>query len=459
MVWNRLIRAGIFRFRRIPSIILFQSDGKNVPVERNGRHSLERAGRMKTRRVTFLLVCSLSLLVTATSGFPSSAGETSAAGFSPLFSASDAPEDDYIVVLDADAVGRGHVEDGNVVLEDRLRSRILLELVLEYARSLRISVRKSFWHAINGFSARMTSNQLMAIRQDPRVAYVARDLPVSGAQIQSPTPSWGLDRIDQDALPLDGRFSVEGSGKGVTVYVLDSGVRGTHDEFSGRVVEGFFGVDDGRGTSDCYGHGTHVAGIIGGRTAGVARSVRISPVRVLDCQNRAEWSSIIDGIEWVTKTHSGPSVINLSAGGSVFRPVDEAVRKVVSSGVTVVVAALNEGADACGMSPARVPEAVTVGATTREDVRARFSDFGPCVDLFAPGDGIMAAGNGSDSSFQQQSGTSMAAPHVAGVIALILEENPRATPREVNKSLVSLATRGILGNLGDGSPNLLLRSD
>jgi len=245
----------------------------------------------------------------------------------------------------------------------------------------------------------------------------------------------------------------------VTAYVIDTGIRSSHAEFGGRVGSGYTAVADGQGTNDCNGHGTHVAGTVGGNTYGIAKGVSLRPVRVLGCDGSGTNSGVIAGIDWVTANKTGPSVANMSLGGGVSAALDSAVLSSTNAGVTYAVAAGNDnGADACNGSPARVAAALTVGSTTNTDARSSFSNIGSCLDLFAPGSSITSSWNTSDTATNTISGTSMATPHVAGVIALYLQNNPSASPATVSSAVVNGATTNVVSNPGTGSPNKLLYS-
>jgi subtilisin family serine protease len=304
-------------------------------------------------------------------------------------------------------------------------------------------VRRVYEAALRGYSVELGEAQAKAIAADPEVAYVEEVSAVRALGV-APAASWGLDRIDQRALPLDGNYAYKATGQGVHVYVIDSGVRSTHRELLGRVGPGFSAVDDGRGTEDCAGHGTHVAATIAGSSFGVARLAEVHPVRVFGCSRDTSSEAVLSGIDWVTANHTGPAVANMSLGGGYSRAVNDAVARSIASGVTYTVAAGNDNVDACGFSPASAPEAITVGATRDTDAVVSYSNQGPCVDLFAPGYGIVSAYIRSDDDQETMSGTSMAAPHVAGAAALYLQRFPTATPAEVAGALAANSTPNVL---------------
>jgi subtilisin family serine protease len=291
----------------------------------------------------------------------------------------------------------------------------------------------------------------------PGVAAVEEDQPIQLANTQSAV-TWGLDRVDQRHLPLSSTYSYTADGSGVTAYVIDTGIEFAHSDFGGRAVSGYDSIDGGS-ADDCNGHGTHVSGTIGGSAYGMAKGVRLVAVRVLDCAGAGTIAGVIAGIDWVTYNHNGPSVANMSLGGGFNQPVNDAVTKSIAHGVTYAIAAGNSNANACSFSPASTPGAITVAATTLSggtDVRAGFSNYGSCVDVFDPGVNITSAWIGSTTAINTISGTSMASPHVAGLAALYLQSNPYATPALVNDVVKSTAVAGIVSDPA-GSPNLFAR--
>ena len=300
-----------------------------------------------------------------------------------------------------------------------------------------------------------------ALRRDPTVLAVEVNSVFTSTATQT-DPPWGLDRVDQRDRPLDTTYRYVSTGAGVTAYVLDSGLNMTHTEFTGRVPHwAYWNYGDGMGASDCYGHGTHVSGTLGGTTYGVAKSVSIVPVRVLDCNGEGTTEAVISGIDWVIADHVAgqPAVANLSIGGPPSAIVDSQVQAMINDGITVVVAAGNEGQSTCDVSPARLPAAITVGASEIDDAVALYSNYGPCNDLFAPGTDVLSAFIGSNTASETASGTSMAAPHVAGAVARYLQSNPTATPAQVAAALDSAATLGSLSQTFGGDPNKLLYID
>lgn len=272
---------------------------------------------------------------------------------------------------------------------------------------------------------------------------------------QSPVPSWGLDRIDAVDVPLDNRYSYFSAGSGVRVYVIDTGIRADHVDLAERVASGWNAIADDQGTNDCNGHGTHVAGTVAGTSYGVAKSATVIPVRVLDCTGSGFTSSVIAGVNWVIANHpGGPAVINMSLGGPANSTLDSAVADAAAAGITVVAAAGNSNTDACSTSPARAPQALTIGATTSTDARASYSNYGSCVNLFAPGSSITSAWSTSSTATRTISGTSMAAPHVAGMVARLLQMNPGSSPSAVASLLTGSATTDAVSGT-NGTVNLL----
>jgi aqualysin 1 len=310
--------------------------------------------------------------------------------------------------------------------------------------------------ALKGFVVSLTPRQAEWLASQPFVESIEPDQMVATMTTQTGA-TWGLDRIDQRNRPLSGSFTYTASGAGVTAYVIDTGIRFSHSQFAGRAVSGFDSVDGGS-ADDCNGHGTHVAGTIGGSTYGVAKSVRLVAVRVLSCSGSGTTSGVISGVNWVTSNHQAgqPAVANMSLGGGVSTALDTAVRNSIADGVSYAIAAGNSGANACNASPARVSQAMTIGATDSSDRRASFSNVGSCVDWFAPGVSITSAWWTSTTATNTISGTSMATPHTAGVAALYLQGNPGASPATVRGALFNLTTKNVIPNPGSSSPNALL---
>lgn len=316
--------------------------------------------------------------------------------------------------------------------------------------------------AIKGFAGGFPEQALEALARNPRVAAIEQDQVAMTTEVQSGA-TWGLDRVDQSELPLNTQYSYAGTGSGVHAYIIDSGIRSSHSEFIGRVGNGVTFVNDGNGTEDCRGHGTHVAGTLGGTTYGVAKAVTLHPVRVFGCSGGTAYSTIIAAIDWVTKNHLKPAVANMSLGGGYSGTLNTAVQNSIQAGVTYAVAAGNNGnnglsPDACHYSPASTPEAITVAASSEHDAHAPFSNSGKCVDLYAPGMYVSSAWFTSDTDVRQANGTSMASPHVAGAAAVYLELHPGASPATVSYAVVGSATSGKISPKMTDTNNSLLNT-
>ncbi|MFL5348641.1 MAG: S8 family peptidase [Hyalangium sp.] len=314
-------------------------------------------------------------------------------------------------------------------------------------------VAETYEHALRGFMMRATEAQARALANNPNVAYVEENGVVELATTQ-PSPTWGLDRTDQDSLPLDNQYVYDTDAATVHAYIIDTGILSTHSEFEGRATKDYDAIGDGQNGNDCNGHGTHVAGTVGGKTYGVAKKVRLHGVRVLSCTGSGSYAGVVAGVDWVTGNAQKPAVANMSLGGGIDPALDTALTNSVNSGVVYAVAAGNSNADACGFSPAHIPAAITVGASTIGDARASFSNYGPCLDIYAPGLNITSAWIGSDTATNTISGTSMASPHVAGAAALLLAKGVAAN--SVATQLTTSASVGKITDAGAGSPNLLL---
>ena len=321
------------------------------------------------------------------------------------------------------------------------------------------SIGHTYSNALRGFEAHMSVDAAMRVAANPAVSFVQQNHVVSIDATQSPTPSWGLDRIDQRNLPLNNSYTYPTTASTVRAYVIDTGIRFTHTDFGGRAVSGRDTVDNDNDATDCHGHGTHVSGTVGGNSFGVAKGVTLVGVRVLDCAGSGTSAGVIAGIDWVTGDHDPGelAVANMSLGGGLDTAINNAVTNSIADGVTYGVAAGNELTNACNRSPASTPNAITVGATTMTDSRdTTYSNFGTCLDIFAPGTGITSAWFSSDTATNTISGTSMATPHVVGAAAIILAQHPTFTPQQVRDQMVADGTAGVVANAGTGSPNLLL---
>ena len=352
--------------------------------------------------------------------------------------------DSYIVVFKNTAVAKASVDGNASTLANRHGGKVI----------------RTYRSALRGFELQASAATAKRIAANPNVAYVEQNHTVHAFGTQTNPPSWGLDRIDQRNLPLNQSYTYPNTATNVHAYIIDTGIRTTHAQFGGRASSGFDAVDGGT-ADDCNGHGTHVAGTVGGTDYGVAKSVQLVAVRVLNCQGSGTNAQVVGGIDWVTANAIKPAVANMSLGGSANTAIDNAVNNAINSNVTFAIAAgngniLGQRQNACNYSPARVPNAITVGATQNNDAAASFSNFGTCVDILAPGVNITSSWSTSDTATNTISGTSMATPHVAGAAALVLSANPSWTNQQVRDYLVNNSTPNVVTNPGTGTPNRLL---
>ncbi len=374
-----------------------------------------------------------------------------------LLGACGAPVDDVSIENPRFARAEMRADNGQyiVVFDDAaVPADLVAEVAAQAARAFGADVVDQWQDALRGFTARMPEAAAIALSHDPRVALVEEDGVIELDTTQSGA-TWGLDRVDQRSLPLSGTYSYNVTGSGVTAYIIDTGILTTHTDFGGRASGGYTAINDGRGTTDCNGHGTHVSGTVGGSKYGIAKGVKLVAVRVLDCNGSGTTSGVVAGVNWVTGHHASKAVANMSLGGSVSSSLDSAVSSSISGGVTYAIAAGNSNTSACNSSPARVASAITVGATTSSDARASYSNYGSCLDIFAPGSSITSDWYSSTTATNTISGTSMATPHVTGAAALYLQ-NHSASPASVASALTSNSTTGKVTNPGSGSPNRLL---
>ena len=384
----------------------------------------------------------LAVLALAAPGFARDGDIRQADGARPI-------PDRYIVVLQDDAAGTPDAP---------ARSGLTVPLVaVDMAARYGGTVFLMYETALKGFAIQMSERNAQRLAADPRVLFVEQDSEVWAVVTQSPA-TWGIDRIDQRNLPRSNTYTYNTTASNVHAYIIDTGIRSTHNQFGGRSTGGATFINDGRGTTDCNGHGTHVAGTVGGSTYGVAKAVRLHPVRVLSCTGSGSNSGVIAGVNWVANNRVLPAVANMSLGGGASSALDSAVNGAINRTVTFAVAAGNSNTNACNSSPARVPAAITVGSTTSTDARSSFSNIGTCLDIFAPGSSITSAWSTSNTATNTISGTSMASPHVAGVVALYLATHTSASPATVRNALVNNATLNKITGAGSGSPNRLLYS-
>ncbi|MFP1626810.1 S8 family peptidase [Streptomyces sp. 5K101] len=399
--------------------------------------SVMRDSRRRLAAASAIAVAALSL--GTVSALPAVAAAAAPEGVIENAGAPGAIKGSYIVTLDESEADAG--------------SKAGKALAAEYGAK----IKRTYNAALNGYSVQLTEAQARKFAADPAVESVVQNRVFTISGTQPSPPSWGLDRVDQRALPLNQSYTYpDTAGEGVTAYVIDTGVRISHSDFGGRAFNGYDAIDNDNTAQDGHGHGTHVAGTVAGSSYGVAKKAKIVGVRVLDNSGSGTTEQVVAGIDWVTQNAVKPAVANMSLGGGIDTALDTAVRNSIASGITYAVAAGNDGSNASNYSPARVTEAITVGSTTSTDYRSSFSNYGSVLDIFAPGSSIKSAWNSSDTATNTISGTSMATPHVAGAAAVYLADNPTATPAQVSSALTTAATSGVVGNPGTGSPNRLL---
>ncbi|MER5871775.1 S8 family peptidase [Streptomyces sp. NPDC002044] len=399
--------------------------------------SVMRHTRRKLTGISAIAVAALAL--GAAAALPASAADSGAQGVIENAGAAGSVPGSYIVTL-KDSAARSTADSGKAV-----------------AKRYGAKIDRTYSAALNGYSVEVSEAQARKLAADPAVKSVVQNRTFTVDATQPNPPSWGLDRIDQRALPLNQSYTYpDKAGEGVTAYIIDTGVRITHQDFGGRATYGYDAIDNDNTAQDGHGHGTHVAGTVGGGAYGVAKKARIVGVRVLNNQGSGTTAQVVAGIDWVTANAVKPAVANMSLGGGADSALDTAVRNSIASGITYAVAAGNETADASTKSPARVAEAITVGATTNTDAKAGYSNYGSILDIFAPGSSITSTWGTGDTATNTISGTSMASPHVAGAAALYLSLNPGSTPAQISAGLVAAATPNVVTSPGTGSPNRLL---
>ncbi|GAA3391399.1 S8 family peptidase [Streptomyces roseoviridis] len=400
-----------------------------MSVMRDSRRRLAAAGAIAV----------VSLALGSLSALPATAAGTTAEGVILNAGAEGTVPNSYIVTL-RESAAQAETAQGRAV-----------------ATKFGAKIKRTYTAALNGYSVELSEAQAKKLAADPAVESVSQNRVFTIDGTQPSPPSWGLDRIDQKALPLNQSYTYpDSAGQGVTAYVIDTGVRISHSDFGGRASNGYDAIDNDNTAQDGHGHGTHVAGTIAGTAHGVAKKAKIVGVRVLDNSGSGTTEQVVAGIDWVTRNAVKPAVANMSLGGGVDTVLDDAVRRSIAAGITYAVAAGNDSSNASNYSPARVGEAITVGSTTSSDARSSFSNYGSVLDIFAPGSSIKSAWNTNDTATNTISGTSMATPHVAGAAALYLADNPTATPAAVSTALTSAATPNVVTSPGTGSPNRLL---
>ncbi|MFD6886860.1 S8 family peptidase [Streptomyces sp. NPDC059957] len=399
------------------------------------------ATRHTRRKITGIgATATLALALGAALALPASAAPLAPQGVIENAGAEGTISGSYIVTL-KDSAARSTTDSGKAV-----------------AKRYGARIDRTYSAALNGYSVEVSEAQARKLAADPAVKSVVQNRVFTVDATQPNPPSWGLDRIDQAALPLNQSYTYpDKAGEGVTAYIIDTGVRKTHQDFGGRAADGYDAIDNDNTAQDGHGHGTHVAGTVAGTAYGVAKKAKIVGVRVLNNQGSGTTAQVVAGIDWVTANAVKPAVANMSLGGGADSALDTAVRNSIASGITYAVAAGNETANASTKSPARVAEAITVGATTNTDAKASYSNFGTVLDLFAPGSSITSTWGTGDTATNTISGTSMASPHVAGAAALYLADNPGSTPAQISAGLVAASTPNVVTSPGTGSPNRLLR--
>ena len=407
---------------------------------------------LKSRKTRSGLVAGVALagVTAAVATFGAGAANAEQQGEIRGAGAANAVGGSYIVVLKPTAVGQGVAAASEVTANVASKAQ---GLTGQYGTTL----SRTFGSALNGFSIKADEAAAKRLAADPQVAYVVQNKTFKISETQDNPPSWGLDRVDQADLPLDNKYTYPVKADNVTAYVIDTGVRGSHKDFGDRAAGGKDFVDNDDTPNDEHGHGTHVAGTIGGTDHGLAKGVKIVGVRVLDANGSGTTEGVVAGVDWVAANAKGPSVANMSLGGGADDALDAAVKGAIDKGVTFALAAGNESSDAGTTSPARVKEAITVAASDKTDKQASFSNYGSVVDLYAPGVDITSSWATGDDATNTISGTSMAAPHVAGAAALYLSAHPEATPAQVAEGLVGAAADGKISNPTGGTANKLLQ--